>query len=157
MGESLVRVLLLMAMAMALSLEGCVTLSGGHIPPSAFKFQDFVSEPGPGPGGWKIAQVNILLERVSQRRPLHAWCDVEVGVPIINWKRPIPNATAQRRASEAADASAQVVLSGPETVSALACIQFRDEMLKLLEVSVPGSTVTKFIRKGIEPTTFPED
>jgi hypothetical protein len=101
--------------------------------------------------------VNILLERVSQRRPLHAWCDVEVGVPVINWKRAIPNTTAQRRSAEAADAAAQIVLRGPETVSALACIQFRDEMLELLGKSIQGSTVTKFTRQGIEPTTFPED
>ncbi|MFL5351206.1 hypothetical protein [Archangium sp.] len=143
--------------AMALLLEGCATLPGGHIPPSAFEFHEVVSEQGPGAGGWKIAKVNILLCRVSQRRPLEAWCDVEVGVPIINKKRPISNVTAQRRSAEAADAAAQMVLSGPETVSALACAQFRDEMSVLLRASLKGVRVTKFLTAGIEPKSFPED
>jgi hypothetical protein len=142
---------------MTFLLEACATASGGRIPPSAFEFHDFVSEPGPEAGGWKIAQVNILLSRMSRRRPLQAWCDVEVGVPIINWKRAISNAVAQRRSSEAADAAAQMVLHGPETVSALACQQFRDEMWRLLVRSINGATVTKFVRKGIEPTSFPDD
>ncbi|WNG34604.1 hypothetical protein F0U61_13850 [Archangium violaceum] len=80
---------LLLLGAMMLLLDACATVSGGHIPPSAFEFHDVVSEQGPEPGGWKIAQVNILLSRVSRHRPLHAWCDVEVGVPIINWKRSV--------------------------------------------------------------------
>jgi hypothetical protein len=155
MRESSVRVLLLLAMA--LLLEGCATLSGGRIPPSAFEFHDVVSEQGPEAGGWKIAKVNILLCRVSRRRPLETWCDVEVGVPIINKKRPISNATAQRKSAEAADAAAHMVLRGPETVSALACKQFRDEMLKLLGASLDGVRVTKFLTEGIEPKSFPED
>lgn len=116
-----------------------------------------MSEKGPEAGGWKIAKVNILLSRVSQRRPLQAWCDVEVGVPIINWERAIPNATAQSCSAEAADAAAQMVLRGPETVSALACIQFRDEMLVLLSEPLKGVRVTKFLTAGIEPKSFPED
>ncbi len=79
---------LLLLGVMTLLLEACATVSGGHIPPSAFEFHDFVSEPGPEPGGWKIAQV---------------------------------------------------------------------EMLRLLVKSLNGATVTKFVRQGIEPTTFPED
>ncbi len=142
---------------MTFLLEACATVSGGRIPPSAFEFHDIVSEPGPEAGGWKIAQVNILLSRVSRSRPLQAWCDVEVGVPIINWKRSISNAVAQGRSSEAADAAAQMVLRGPETVSALACQQFRGEMLRFLVRSINGATVTKFVRQGIEPTSFPED
>lgn len=149
------RVLLLGAMA--LLLEGCATVSGGRIPPSAFEFHDVVSEKGPESGGWKIAKVNILLCRVSQRRPLQAWCDVEVGVPVINWKQAIPNTTAQSCSAEAADAAAQMVLRGPETVSALACKQFRDEMLVLLRKSLDGAKVTKFYTQGIEPKSFPED
>jgi hypothetical protein len=148
---------LLLLGTMVLLLDACATLSGGHIPPSAFEFHDFVSEAGPEPGGWKIAQVNILVARASRRRPLQAWCDVEVGVPIINKKRSISDAVAQQKASEAADAAAQVVLSGPETVSALACQQFRAEMLRLLRMSINGATVTKFVRQGIEPKSFPDD
>ncbi|WNG45053.1 hypothetical protein F0U60_13790 [Archangium minus] len=148
---------LLLLGAMILLLDACATVSGGHIPPSAFDFHDFVSEQGPEPGGWKIAQVNILLSRVSRSRPLQAWCDVEVGVPVINSRRTISNVVAQRRASAAADAAAQMVLRGAETVSALACQQFRNEMLRLLVESINGATVTKFVRQGIEPKSFPED
>ncbi|WP_146210075.1 hypothetical protein [Vitiosangium sp. GDMCC 1.1324] len=148
---------LLLLGAMVLLLDGCATVSGGHIPPSAFEFHDVVDKTGPEPGGWKIAQVNILLTRVSQLRPLQAWCDVEVGVPVTNWKRAISNVTAQRRSAEAADAAAQMVLSGPETVSALACDQFRVEMLRLLREPLKGVRVTKFLTAGIEPKTFPED
>ncbi|HYO57208.1 hypothetical protein [Archangium sp.] len=148
---------LLLLGAMALLLAACATVSGGHIPPSAFEFHDFVSEQGPEPGGWKIAQVNILLSRVSRRRPLQTWCDVEVGVPIINWKRSISNVVAQKRASEAADAAAQMVLRGPETVSVLACQQFREEMLRLLKKSLDGVKVTKFYTQGLEPKSFPDD
>jgi hypothetical protein len=151
----LVRPLLLGAMA--LLLDACATISGGHIPPSAFEFQEIVVEKGREAGGWKIAQVNILLSRASRRRPLQAWCDVEVGVPIINRKRSISNTVAQMRSSEAADAAAQMVLRGKETVTALACQQFRDEMLRLLEKSINGVRVTKFITRGIEPKSFPDD
>jgi hypothetical protein len=151
----LVRMLLLGTMT--LLLEACATVSGGSIPPSAFEFHDIVSEQGPEVGGWKVAQVNILLSRFSRSRPLHAWCDVEVGVPIINWKRSISNVVAQRRAATAADQAAQVILRGPETVSALACKQFRDEMLLLLRKSLDGVKVTKFATRGIEPKSFPDD
>jgi hypothetical protein len=104
-----------------------------------------------------VAQVNILLARASQRRPLYAWCDVEVGVPIVNGRRSISNVTAQRRASQAADEAAQAVLLGNETVSAVACHNFRQGMLRLLETSISGVRVTKFQTPGIEPKSFPDD
>ncbi|WP_257459711.1 hypothetical protein [Archangium lipolyticum] len=104
-----------------------------------------------------MAQVNILLARISEYRPLQAWCDVEVGVPITNKKRSISNTVAQKRSSEAADEAAQVILLGNETISALACKHFREEMLRVLLVSIKGATVTKFITQGIEPKSFPED
>jgi hypothetical protein len=142
---------------MALCLEACATASGGRIPPSAFEFHEIVSNEGPTPGGWKVAQVNILLARISQYRPLHAWCDVEVGVPLTNKKRTISNTVAQKRSADAADKAAQLVLLGNETISAIACIQFRNEMLVLLRKSVKGVKVTKFMTQGIEPRSFPED
>lgn len=148
---------LLLLGTMVFLLDACATLSGGHIPPSTFEFHVIVSEPGPEPGGWKVAQVNILLARVSRRRPLDAWCDVEIGVPLANWKRSVTDSFAQKKASMAADAAAQLVLGGPETVTALACQQFRDEMLRLLRMSLPGVKVTKFATRGIEPKTFPDD
>lgn len=148
---------LLLAGAMVLFLEACATASGGRIPPSAFEFHEIVSNEEAGAGGWKVAQVNILLARISQYRPLHAWCDVEVGVPLANKKRSISNTVAQKRSAEAADEAAQLVLLGNETISAIACKQFRDEMLVLLRGPIKGVKVTKFMTQGIEPRSFPED
>ncbi|HYO57212.1 hypothetical protein [Archangium sp.] len=101
--------------------------------------------------------MNILLSRASQRRPLYAWCDVEIGVPIVSGKRAISNETAQRRASQAADEAARVVLLGNETVSAIACNNFRQGMWRLLEMSISGVRVTKFQTPDIEPKSFPDD
>lgn len=70
---------------MALLLEACATVSGGSIPPSAFEFHDIVPGQGPEAGGWRVAQVNILLSRISRRRPLQAWC-AEIG-GIRQWGR----------------------------------------------------------------------
>lgn len=148
------RILVMLA---ALPLGACTTFSGGHIPPSAFEFHDIVSHDGKGPGGWKVAQVNILLARASQRRPLYAWCDVEVGVPFANKKRSISNTAAQQRASGAADESARGVLLGYETVSAVACEHFRLGMSRHLNESIKGVRVTKFATSGITPKSFPED
>ncbi|WP_152622565.1 hypothetical protein [Archangium violaceum] len=148
------RILVVLA---ALPLGACTTFSGGHIPPSAFEFHDIVSHEGKGPGGWKVAQVNILLSRASQRRPLYAWCDVEVGVPFANKQRSISNTVAQQRASGAADESARVVLLGHETVTAIACEHFRLGMSRRLNESIKGVKVTKFATLGIKPRSFPED
>jgi hypothetical protein len=142
---------------MVLLLEACATVAGGHIPPSAFEFHEIVSQEGPEPGGWKIAQVNILLSRVSQRKPLRVWCDVEIGIPLENWKRSVTDTFAQRKASTAADAAAQFVLRGNETISAIACRDFRQEILRLLAASIHGVRVTKFMTSGIEPTSFPDE
>ncbi|QRN99794.1 hypothetical protein JRI60_12570 [Archangium violaceum] len=142
---------------MALLLDACATASGGHIPPSAFEFHEIVSNEGPLPGGWKVAQVNILLARVSRYKPLQAWCDLEIGIPLENWKRSLTDSLAQRKSAQASDAAAQLVLRGNETVSVLACNQFRDETRRLLERSLFGVRVTKFLTLGIEPKSFPED
>ncbi len=140
-----------------LLLQACATLSGGHIPPSAFEFHRIVAKEGAAPGGWKVAQVNILLARASQRRPLYAWCDVEIGVPVENWQRAVPDVVAQEKSAEAADRASQIVLRENETVSVLACQRFRQEMTRMLSASFKGVRVTKFITPGIEPKTFPDE
>lgn len=141
----------------ALPSGACTTFSGGHIPPSAFEFHDIVAHDGKGPGGWKVAQVNILLSRASHRRPLYAWCDVEVGVPFADKRRSISTPVAQQRASGAADESARLVLLGRETVTAVACEHFRSGMWRLLNESIKGVKVTKFATPGIKPSSFPEE
>lgn len=144
-------------MVVAFFLGACATVSGGHIPPSAFEFHDIVSQEGAEPSGWRVAQVNILLSRASRRKPLQAWCDVEVGVPIVSGKRPIPGDIAQMRSAEAADEASRMVLAGNEIVSALACQEFREAMRRLLKISIEGVRVTKFMTPGIEPRSFPDD
>lgn len=94
---------LLLLGGLSLLLEACAAVSGGHVPPSAFEFHEVVSKEGQEAGGWKVAQVYILLSRVSRRRPLQAWCDIKVGIPIKSDRRSVPSATAQRKCAEAAD------------------------------------------------------
>lgn len=148
---------LLLAGVMAFLLEACATASGGHIPPAAFEFHEHIANDAAEPGGWKVAQVNILLARVSESRPLQAWCDVEIGIPIRNWERSMTDAFAQTKSAEASDAAAQRVLASGETLSAIACRLFREELRRLLAAAIEGVRVTKFLTPGIKPKSFPED
>jgi hypothetical protein len=52
---------------------------------------------------------------------------------------------------------ADTFLQVHSTISATACHQFRMQMLRLLEQSIKGARVSKFLTSGIEPRTFPED
>ncbi|MFY0569257.1 hypothetical protein ACN28E_36285 [Archangium lansingense] len=72
------RVVLLLLAALGASQLACV---GGHIPPAMFQFQNVVPYTGPGTGGWKVAQVLILLGKISPMFSAAATCDIEVGVP----------------------------------------------------------------------------
>ncbi len=76
--SSTARGLVLFLALLGLALLACV---GGHIPPSMFEFENVVPYAPPGPGGWKAAQVLILLSRISPVFPQAATCDIEVGVP----------------------------------------------------------------------------
>jgi hypothetical protein len=93
-------------------LAAC-TIVGGGIPPSQFHFVRVVAPRGAGEGGWKVAQVAILLNRVSPMFPVSAICEVEVQVPEINYLGPVPDELAQVRAAEAANAAARIVLREP--------------------------------------------
>ncbi|MFY0525414.1 hypothetical protein ACN28I_20470 [Archangium gephyra] len=99
---------------LALALLGATQFAcvGGHIPPSMFQFQNVVPYRGPGtePGGWKAAQVLILLGKISPIFASTATCDVEVGVPernVIGW---VVDEFAQAEAAKAADKAARIVL-----------------------------------------------
>ena len=148
---------LLLLGTMALLLDACAIAAGGRIPPATFEFHEIVSKEGRDAGGWKVAQTNILLSRVSRSRPLNAWCDVEIGIPIANWERAISDSLAQTKAAEASDEAAQVVLRGSEIISAVACQRFREGTRRVLGRSIKGVRVTKFMTAGIEPKSFPED
>jgi hypothetical protein len=96
----------------------------------------------------------ILLTRVSTTQPLQAWCDVEVGVPEVNYKGRVADVVAQECAALAADEAARIALRQGVVTSAALCEAFRAQMGTLLAREVPGSRVTKFKTQGIPQTTY---
>jgi len=133
--------------------------AGGHIPPSTFQFTTVVPHTGTGTGGWKVAQVSILLGRLSKVFPQAAVCEIEVGVPVRNVNGLVWDALAQEAAARASDEAARIVLRERVPV-ALACIEFRKHMGTILGHqefgTIPGARVSGFQRVGVPRTTFPE-
>jgi hypothetical protein len=131
----------------------------GSIPPEAFQFTVVVAHDGVGSGGWKVAQVVILLGKLSSRYPATTFCEVEVGVPVVNRKGPVPDILAQVEAAAAADEAARHVLKKRPYPTAVACAEFREKMQSLLTDPttdlIPGAQVTGFQRTGLPRTTFP--
>lgn len=144
---------------LALALLGATLLAcvGGHIPPSTFQFHNVVRYSPPQGGGWKVAQVVILLSRISPIFPSTATCDIEVGVPEKNVKGWVLDEFAQIEAAKAADKAARIVLR-EKTPTGLACIQFRIHMQRILTDkntgSIPGAQVTAF-QWDVPRSTFP--
>jgi hypothetical protein len=131
----------------------------GHIPPSAFQFVNIVPHDGQGPSGWKVAQVAILLGRLSPHYPTTTACDVEVGVPEETARMGrVSDAMAQQAASRAADEAAREVLS-ERLPAGVACIRFLDIMRASLNDvrwgGIPGAQVTRFQHADIPRGTFP--
>jgi hypothetical protein len=147
-------VLLLLAVFGACQLA-CV---GGHIPPSMFQFTNVEPYTSPNGGGWKVAQVLILLGKLSPMFSATATCDIEVGVPEKYGETWVTNEFAQVEAAKAADQAARRVLREQQP-TALACIKFREHMQSILtdRVSgpIPGARVTGFQKVGISRKTFP--
>jgi hypothetical protein len=131
---------------------------GGHIPPSMFQFTNVVPYTPPGTGGWKVAQVVVLMGRISTVFPLNAVCEVEVGVPEKNVNGWVLDEIAQTAAAKAADEAARIVLR-EHLPTALACARFRKHMEGILGDknfgTVPGARVTEFRTSGVPKTTFP--
>jgi len=133
---------------------------GGHIPPSMFQFENVVPYTGPEGegGGWKGAQVLVLLGKISSRFSSTATCDIEVGVPERNVNGWVLNEVAQVEAAKAADQAARRVLREHQP-TALACDQFRKHMQSILTDPVtgpiPGAKVTGFRAVGVSRKTFP--
>jgi hypothetical protein len=136
-------------------LLACV---GGHIPPSMFQSTNVVPYTPPGPGGWKVAQVAILMGRISPIFSSTAVCEIEVGVPERNWKGWVTDEFAQVEAARAADEAARIVLREQQP-TALACKAFRDHMQSILGDAnfgtIPGATVSGFKWGGVPRVTFP--
>ena len=149
------RVVLLLLAALGACQLACV---GGHIPPSMFQFTNVVPYTSPNGGGWKVAQVLVLLGKISPMFSATATCDIEVGVPEKYGETWVTNEFAQVEAAKAADQAARRVLREQQP-TALACIKFREHMQSILtdRVSgpIPGARVTGFQKVGIPRKTFP--
>ncbi|HZI12551.1 MAG TPA: hypothetical protein VE153_19365 [Myxococcus sp.] len=149
--------LLLLATSSAVQVA-CATPSAvtGSIPPSAFQFSSVVPLNGKKQGGWKAAQVTILLGRLSSVAPEATWCDIEVGVPEANRKGPVTDAYARVESSVAATSAAREVLIEP-LPTAILCDSFRGAMKRALDVPIPGCRVTGFLTAGLPRTRYPEE
>jgi hypothetical protein len=148
--------------SLLLAVLGTVQLAcvGGHIPPSTFQFENVVRYTGNGneTGGWKVAQVLVLLGRLSPSFSSTATCDIEVGVPERNFNGWVLDEFAQVEAAKAADKAARIVLREHQP-TVLACQQFRAHMQRILGDrnvgTIPGATVTGFQRVVASRKTFP--
>jgi hypothetical protein len=141
--------------AISLALGACAVIVTGGIPPSSFEFHPIVPVGGWQPGGWKVAQVIILLGSASPAGPRAVWCDIEVGIPQVNHLGPVLDEEAQGACAAAADQTSRVVLQQRLEVSALICKRFQEEMEAFISRSIPGVRVTKIQTPGLQPKRFP--
>jgi len=130
----------------------------GHIPSTTFHFTSVVPRSGSEAGGWKVAQVVILLGRLSPRYPETTVCEIEVGVPEFNKDGIVLDEVAQVKSAHAADAAAARVLK-ERLPTAMACNEFRKTMQSIMGDpavgTLPGTRVRSFSASGIPRTTFP--
>jgi hypothetical protein len=151
------RAVLLLLVLAGTTQVACVTpLTGGSIDPSTFHFTNTVPHDGLGTGDWKVAQVNIMLARLSGALPEGVWCDVEVGVPEVNIDGPVLDASARIESAVAANMAAQSTLQ-ERWPTALLCQGFRKQMDKNLKVPIKGSRVTAFQTLGVPRTRHPAE
>ncbi len=131
----------------------------GNIPPGTFEFATVLPYDGDGPGGWQVAQVVVLVGRLSAMYPRTAICEVEVGLPIVNRQQGfISVEMAQEASATAADEAARKVLGEPRKPTGSACESFRRAMKESLRRLVRGATVGRFRDwpgKSVPRRTFP--
>ena len=143
-----------------LALLGAAGLAcvGGHIPPTMFQFTNVVPYTPPGTGGWKVAQVIVMMGRISTVFPMNAVCEIEVGIPEKNKNGWVTDEFAQAAAAKAADEAARIVLR-ERLPTAMACAQFRKHMEGILGDfnfgTIPGAKVSAFTVSGVPRRTFP--
>jgi hypothetical protein len=125
--------------------SSCVSIAGGSggISPSQFKFVPIVSADGEGPGGWKAARLAISLLRFPDEPDL-VTCYFSVEVPEINIDGTVTDGFAQRVAAQASDAAAARV-AGQGYFSAELCQRFQAEMLRELQLVIPGARINQLI------------
>jgi hypothetical protein len=135
----------------------------GNIPPSTFQFTTVVENPRRGRGGWQVAQVVVLLGRLSTMFPRAAVCDVEVGMPVVNTQQGfISVEMAQSASAIASDQAARELFQQREKPTVTICHSFRETMEYFLADkyvgTVGGSRVTRFRSwpgKKVPRRTFP--
>lgn len=149
------RVVLLGLVLVCALQWACTSIVQGGIPPSAFDFRNVVPVSQKDPSGWKVAKVKILLGRLSPAFSAAAYCDIEVGIPEINLRGPVPDGFAQLEAAAAADSAARTVLSQGIHPTAILCRSFQEEMERILSAAIPGVRVTKFLSLNVPYKTFP--
>lgn len=153
------QMMMAVSCAFAASAVTACTQVYGSIPPSTFQFKTIVHHQGSKPGGWQVAQVLVLMHRLSPVMPAASVCDVEVGVPLVNYKGPVPTEFAQAQSAIAADGAARHVLK-LKLPSGLLCIRFREGMEVGLDNygrgPVPGARVRRFTETGVPRTQFPQ-
>ncbi|PTL82966.1 hypothetical protein [Vitiosangium sp. GDMCC 1.1324] len=152
----MLRSALLLGLVVLFFTTACVSFvggdgGGGGISPLQFMFEPYVPPDALEPGGWKAARVIINLVRKSDEGLRMVPCQVQVEVPEVNRFGPVTDEFAQQEAAKAADAAVERVL--PQgLVSAAMCLRFYEEMRKILESSIPGARVRRFIdMKGNAP------
>ena len=97
-----------------------------------------------------------MLGSASTPGPRAVWCDIEVGLPQVNYLAPVLDEEAQVVCAAAADQAARIVLQQELEVSALICQRFQAEMAAVIRKSIPGVRVTKIQTPGFQPKRFPE-
>lgn len=131
----------------------------GNVPPSTFQFKTIIDDRSPAGGGWHFAQVIILLGRLGAMFPRAATCDVEIGVPLVNFQGPVSVEMAQEASAVAADRAAREILAQHERPTASICQLFRDTMQYILGDRniglIRGARVRRFYEPNIPRTTFP--
>jgi hypothetical protein len=135
-----------------LALAACVSIAGGPggISPSQFRFVSVLPAESGEPGGWKVARLIIQLVYMPVDEPVVVPCEVQVEVPEINKDGVVTDELAQTVAAQASDtAAARVVDQG--LLSAEVCERFRTEMLRELQMRIPGARVRSF-KDLIQPT-----
>jgi len=96
-----------------------------------------------------VAQTTILLTRISQRQPIQAQCDVEIGVPLVNGEGVISTLMAQTEAAASADEAARFALGARPGTSAELCNLFRAKLELLLALRLKGARVRHFVHEGV--------
>lgn len=160
MPSSCLRIVVLLAGTLMLG-TGCTSgnVVFGNVPPTTFQFRTVVEHDGSGPGGWQVAQVVVLLGRLSTMFPRAATCDVEVGMPVVNRRQGyLSPERAQEESAIAADRAAHKLLGERKQPTAALCISFRATMQYFLHSTVAGAKVDTFRPwpgKKIPRRTFP--